>query len=245
MNKNTQATINELIAGSVGGAAQVLVGQPLDTVKTRAQVAPSTPFLSFRDQFLTETHRGYVCKCTWQLLKEYDVQPKQTGPMDILKQTIRKEGFFALYKGNSRRTKGHKTFNTRYRDGQPSVRYCRREFPPIRVIRHIQAYHLSIPNTLPQGDSSGGSHGRHCQRCSRQPRCVYHSPCKGVTNDSVHYSRDVQGAYARAVRSGNRQTAFCSRPRDVEGLGLSEGDHERLLGAFSLYCFSPHAGSPE
>jgi len=41
MNKNTQATVNELIAGSVGGAAQVLVGQPLDTIKTRAQVAPS------------------------------------------------------------------------------------------------------------------------------------------------------------------------------------------------------------
>lgn len=37
-----QATINELIAGSFGGAAQVLVGQPLDTIKTRAQIAPST-----------------------------------------------------------------------------------------------------------------------------------------------------------------------------------------------------------
>ncbi|EAU91957.2 mitochondrial ornithine transporter 1 [Coprinopsis cinerea okayama7 len=38
---HTQATINELLAGSVGGAAQVLVGQPLDTIKTRAQIAPS------------------------------------------------------------------------------------------------------------------------------------------------------------------------------------------------------------
>ena len=36
----TAATVNELIAGSVGGAAQVLVGQPLDTIKTRAQIAP-------------------------------------------------------------------------------------------------------------------------------------------------------------------------------------------------------------
>lgn len=32
-------TVNELIAGSVAGAAQVLVGQPLDTIKTRAQIA--------------------------------------------------------------------------------------------------------------------------------------------------------------------------------------------------------------
>ncbi|KAF8177792.1 mitochondrial carrier domain-containing protein [Mycena galopus ATCC 62051] len=59
-------TMNELIAGSVGGAAQVLVGQPLDTVKTRAQIAPKGMF---------------------------------KGPMDILMQTVRKEGFFALYKG--------------------------------------------------------------------------------------------------------------------------------------------------
>ncbi|KAI0372290.1 mitochondrial carrier [Pilatotrama ljubarskyi] len=60
------STINELIAGSVGGAAQVIVGQPLDTIKTRAQTAPSGMF---------------------------------KGPMDILTQTLRKEGFFALYKG--------------------------------------------------------------------------------------------------------------------------------------------------
>ncbi|KAF8161585.1 mitochondrial carrier domain-containing protein [Crassisporium funariophilum] len=65
MKSSTQSTINELIAGSVGGAAQVLVGQPLDTVKTRAQIAPSSV----------------------------------KGPMDILSQTLRKEGFFALYKG--------------------------------------------------------------------------------------------------------------------------------------------------
>ncbi|KAJ6626695.1 mitochondrial carrier [Mycena sp. CBHHK59/15] len=59
-------TVNELLAGSVGGAAQVLVGQPLDTVKTRAQIAPKGMF---------------------------------KGPMDIIMQTLRKEGFFALYKG--------------------------------------------------------------------------------------------------------------------------------------------------
>jgi solute carrier family 25 carnitine/acylcarnitine transporter 20/29 len=42
MVSNTLKTANELIAGSFGGAAQVLVGQPLDTVKTRAQIAPSS-----------------------------------------------------------------------------------------------------------------------------------------------------------------------------------------------------------
>jgi solute carrier family 25 carnitine/acylcarnitine transporter 20/29 len=45
MPQNTLETVNELIAGSFGGAAQVLVGQPLDTIKTRAQIAPSSvPF---------------------------------------------------------------------------------------------------------------------------------------------------------------------------------------------------------
>lgn len=48
---HTQATINELLAGSVGGAAQVLVGQPLDTIKTRAQIAPSE---------LLRTSHGFV-----------------------------------------------------------------------------------------------------------------------------------------------------------------------------------------
>ncbi|TFK50901.1 mitochondrial carrier [Heliocybe sulcata] len=58
--------LNELAAGSVAGAAQVIVGQPLDTVKTRAQTAPKGQF---------------------------------KGPMDILMQTVRKEGVLALYKG--------------------------------------------------------------------------------------------------------------------------------------------------
>ena len=41
------ATVNELLAGSVAGAAQVLVGQPLDTIKTRAQIAPSSFLFPF------------------------------------------------------------------------------------------------------------------------------------------------------------------------------------------------------
>lgn len=33
--------LNDTLAGSAAGIAQVLVGQPLDTIKTRAQIAPS------------------------------------------------------------------------------------------------------------------------------------------------------------------------------------------------------------
>jgi hypothetical protein len=42
MPQSTLETTNELVAGSFGGAAQVLVGQPLDTFKTRARIAPSS-----------------------------------------------------------------------------------------------------------------------------------------------------------------------------------------------------------
>lgn len=65
---STQATINELIAGSFGGAAQVLVGQPLDTIKTRAQIAPSQLALSLRESTTLKCsifgHRGHVREST-------------------------------------------------------------------------------------------------------------------------------------------------------------------------------------
>ncbi|KAI9636613.1 mitochondrial carrier domain-containing protein [Dioszegia hungarica] len=47
----------ELIAGSVGGATQVLVGQPLDTLKTRAQTAPKGQFKNTLDIFQTTVRR--------------------------------------------------------------------------------------------------------------------------------------------------------------------------------------------
>lgn len=64
--KRGTSTAASLISGSMGGMAQVLVGQPLDTIKTRAQTAAKGQF---------------------------------KGPLDIATQTIKKEGFFALYKG--------------------------------------------------------------------------------------------------------------------------------------------------
>lgn len=65
-------TINELIAGSVGGAAQVLVGQPLDTIKTRAQIAPSkSPNGPLRPKCtdILGLFRRHVCECGGQWLR--------------------------------------------------------------------------------------------------------------------------------------------------------------------------------
>ncbi|EPQ26813.1 uncharacterized protein PFL1_05791 [Pseudozyma flocculosa PF-1] len=58
--------LTDLVAGSAAGSAQVLVGQPLDTIKVRAQTAAVGRF---------------------------------TGPMDVLRQTLRHEGLGGLYKG--------------------------------------------------------------------------------------------------------------------------------------------------
>lgn len=49
--------INDLAAGSIAGAAQVIVGQPLDTVKTRAQIAPKGMFKGPMDIFLTTVRK--------------------------------------------------------------------------------------------------------------------------------------------------------------------------------------------
>lgn len=46
----------DLVAGSVAGASQVIVGQPLDTIKTRAQTSPPGMFKGPMD-ILAQTAR--------------------------------------------------------------------------------------------------------------------------------------------------------------------------------------------
>jgi hypothetical protein len=77
------ATVNELLAGSAAGAAQVLVGQPFDTVKTRAQIAPSSfsSYLTFATRVLTSWDlacRGNVC----EPVIHHDALPSLDPPMN-------------------------------------------------------------------------------------------------------------------------------------------------------------------
>ncbi|WVR09243.1 hypothetical protein IAU60_006307 [Kwoniella sp. DSM 27419] len=51
--KGRNANAIELISGSIGGASQVLTGQPLDTLKTRAQTAPKGQFKNTLDILTT------------------------------------------------------------------------------------------------------------------------------------------------------------------------------------------------
>jgi solute carrier family 25 carnitine/acylcarnitine transporter 20/29 len=71
MVKNTNPIAN-FIAGGVGGSCAVITGHPFDTVKVRVQTAP--------------------------LLKAGEVA-QFNGVFDCFKQTVKREGFFALYKG--------------------------------------------------------------------------------------------------------------------------------------------------
>lgn len=100
----SRSTINELLAGSVGGAAQVLVGQPLDTIKTRAQIAPSSVNCLKSLMYITHTtsfSEGMFVSLLFDVVYTYAgiTTILKKGPMDILTQTLRKEGFLALYKG--------------------------------------------------------------------------------------------------------------------------------------------------
>ncbi|WVQ94801.1 hypothetical protein IAU59_001884 [Kwoniella sp. CBS 9459] len=52
-SKQRNANAIELISGSIGGASQVLTGQPLDTLKTRAQTAPKGQFKNTLGIFTT------------------------------------------------------------------------------------------------------------------------------------------------------------------------------------------------
>jgi hypothetical protein len=61
-------TTNDILAGSAAGTAQVLASQPLDTIKTRAQIAPSACPTVYCAEYGAERHgRGHVCAymCLW------------------------------------------------------------------------------------------------------------------------------------------------------------------------------------
>uniref|UniRef100_A0A183BPH6 Mitochondrial carnitine/acylcarnitine carrier protein n=1 Tax=Globodera pallida TaxID=36090 RepID=A0A183BPH6_GLOPA len=64
--------VTNFIAGGVGGSCAVITGHPFDTVKVRLQTMPR-PALGQRPMF--------------------------TGAFDCVRQTVSREGFFALYKG--------------------------------------------------------------------------------------------------------------------------------------------------
>ena len=96
MKRNTQAMINELLAGSVGGATKVLIGQPLDTIKTRAQIAPSKSHLP--RVYSYQNFRGYVCKPPWRVSRPIVSQDFYSSerPYGYIEASIEKWGLLRI-----------------------------------------------------------------------------------------------------------------------------------------------------
>lgn len=122
--------------------------------------------------------------------------------MDILVQTMRKEGILALYKGSSfnntpplfSRILTVKLFD---RDGQPPSGYRRCQLAALRRVWHLETHHLAIWTALVEGDRGCRRHGG-CRECdSREPR------------------GDVQGADAGPVWESVGQAFACCGEGDV------------------------------
>ena len=93
----------ELISGSVGGAAQVLVGQ---VSASRAGILQWMEGRANLDSRWTRSRRYVIALLGIRLPDAHILQRAQTAPkgqfkntLDILTQTVRKEGPLALYKG--------------------------------------------------------------------------------------------------------------------------------------------------
>lgn len=71
MSSSNQNFLEHFIAGGFGGMCCVATGHPFDTIKVRIQTMPRPA---------------------------HGEQPLYTGPLDCLRKTVQKEGFFTLYK---------------------------------------------------------------------------------------------------------------------------------------------------
>jgi hypothetical protein len=76
--------------------------------------------------------------------------------MDILKQTVRKEGFFALYKGPYSRYDIFKNLNDYDRHGKSTGWNRGRKFASFRVIWHFKTHNIPLSPAVSPGDIPGG-----------------------------------------------------------------------------------------
>jgi hypothetical protein len=96
----------------------------------------------------------------------------QKGPMDILVQTIRNEGFFALYKGMCPSCSSIRALKIlcRTRHAFTSSGDCWCQQPPLCVIRILQTRDFSLPGPIFEANRHRRRDG-WCSKCySRQPR---------------------------------------------------------------------------
>lgn len=90
---------------------------------------------------------------------------------DIFRQTVAKEGFFALYKGklgSAEMTSGADSQRPRY--GLATARYRRRELSALHRLWRYKTYHLALPRLDHGTDCDGWSRCR-CDQCRSGESC--------------------------------------------------------------------------
>jgi hypothetical protein len=111
----------------------------------------------------TQRACSYVCHAYTQSL-EYANKDSQKGPLDICLQTVRKEGFFALYKGSSS-PPSHSRPDIieagRCRHGKPACRHNGRECLAVRIVWRRETVYLAVSRALARPDRGGR---RDCRR---------------------------------------------------------------------------------
>ncbi|KAL1926609.1 hypothetical protein VTP01DRAFT_5730 [Rhizomucor pusillus] len=93
--KHHPSSAADFVAGTISGMANVLVGQPIDTIKVRLQLDSS----------------------------------RFNGALDCARQTIKKEGFFALYKGMASPLVGIGAVNALLFAANSAIKKSMQEYP--------------------------------------------------------------------------------------------------------------------
>lgn len=92
----TSSALKDFLAGAVGGASQVLVGQPLVSREAEGRTWKYTSILT---AILYPPHSAHCFQDTIKTRAQVAPHGMFKGPMDVAVQTIKNEGFMALYKG--------------------------------------------------------------------------------------------------------------------------------------------------
>jgi len=89
----------------------------------------------------------------------------QKGPMDVFIQSVRKEGALGLYKGSIHRlcSDGYLNLISSFRDAFTPPGNRRRELPPLRFLRLVEANRDSVRRVIAPTNSSCWCYGRCCE----------------------------------------------------------------------------------
>jgi solute carrier family 25 (mitochondrial carnitine/acylcarnitine transporter), member 20/29 len=146
--------------------------------------------------------------------------------MDILRQTLRNEGFFALYKGMASPLLGIAGVNSLLFASYGASK------------RLISPYgNLSLRETALAGAMAGAANAVLASPGGSLPFLLPPSPsCLYKANE--RNSGNVQSPNARPVRPRGRQAAARRRERDVARVRRAEGYHAGVLGASLVFPYS-------